>query len=391
MSFRPDEFGPCDNDAFRFVSGQQSGIPYDPRPEQEAPLVTFLTVYISYVLVLCVGHLRDFLGKRLRPQNYRHLVPSNGYAALNSDFDSFYTRRLKHRIDDCFCRPTTGVPGRTIMLLERQTEDYNDTYTPTGRQVRALNISSYNYLGFAQGYGGCADAVEQSIPRYGTVAAAARLEGGTLDLHVQAEALVARFVGQEDALIYSMGYATNSNTIPALVGKGCLIISDEYNHASLRFGMRLSGASIRTCKHNDMKHLESVLRECISQGQPKSHRPWKKILVVVEGLYSMEGTMADLPRLIALREKYKFYLFVDEAHSIGALGPHGRGVTDYFGIPPRSVDILMGTFTKSFGASGGYIAGPRAIIQRLRLRSHAGPYAESMSPPVLTQIIASMA
>jgi serine palmitoyltransferase len=122
---------------------------------------------------------------------------------------------------------------------------------------------------------------------------------------VTAEALVARFVGQEDALISSMGFATNSTIIPALVSKGCLIISDELNHASIRFGARLSGANIRMFKHNNMESLESLLREVISQGQPKTHRPWKKILLIVEGLYSMEGTLVDLPRVLELKQKYK--------------------------------------------------------------------------------------
>ena len=102
-----------------------------------------------------------------------------------------------------------------------------------------------------------------------------------------------------------MGFATNSTIIPALVSKGCLVISDEYNHASIRFGARISGANVRTFKHNDMESLESLLREVISQGQPKTHRPWKKILLVVEGLYSMEGTIVNLPRILELKEKYK--------------------------------------------------------------------------------------
>jgi hypothetical protein len=232
-------------------------------------------------------------------------VDRQGYAPLNSDFDSFYTRRLKRRIEDCFSRPVTNVPGRTITLLERTSKDYNDSFDFTGIKRRALNVSSYNYLGFAQARGGCADAVEESIKRYGVSACGSRLESGSLDLHTQAEALVARFVGQEDAIIMSMGFATNSTTIPALVGKGCLVISDEYNHASIRVGIRLSGAVVRTFRHNDMKDLEKLLRECISQGQPRTHRPWKKILLVVEGLYSMEGSMGNIPAIMELKKRYK--------------------------------------------------------------------------------------
>jgi serine palmitoyltransferase len=212
---------------------------------------------------------------------------------------------MKTRIDECFSQPVTGVAGRTILALDRYTDDHGFTFKPTGTRTRFLNISSYNYLGFAQAQGGCADAVADSLRLYGVASNGRRLEGGTSDLHMQAEGLVARFVGMEDALISSMGFATNSTIIPALVGKGCLVISDEYNHASIRFGTRLSGASIRSFKHNNMKHLERILRESISQGQPKTNKAWKKILVIVEGLYSMEGTLVDLPSLVALKEKYK--------------------------------------------------------------------------------------
>ncbi|KAJ7481661.1 serine palmitoyltransferase 2 [Mycena latifolia] len=384
------EFGHCAREEFRYVSEHVPGAPLV-HVEREPPYYIVISTYISYLILICMGHIRDFLGKRFYPGSYRSLIPRDGYAPLNSDFDSFYTRRLKRRMDECFGQPVTGVAGRTIVLLDRYSPDYNASQIFTGTRTRALNISSYNYLGFAQANGGCADAVEESIRRYGVSSAGARLAGGSTDLHTLAEALVARFVGQEDALLSSMGFATNSTYIPALVGKGCLVISDELNHASIRFGVRLSGANVRMFKHNDMVELENLLREAISQGQPKTHRPWKKILLIVEGLYSMEGTFADLPRIMKLKQKYKFYLWVDEAHSIGAVGPHGRGVADYFGIPPGSIDILMGTFSKSFGAAGGYVAGNKALIDRLRLRGYLGAYGESMAPPVAMQIVSSMA
>ena len=208
-------------------------------------------------------------------------------------------------MDDCFSHPVTGVAGRTILVYDRYSEDSNYTQIYPGTKTRALNISSYNYLGFAQARGGCADAVEESIKRYGVAACGSRLEGGSNELHLTAEALVARFVGMEDSLISSMGFATNSTFIPALAGKGSLVISDEFNHASIRFGVRTSGAHVRMFKHNDMQSLESLLREVISQGQPKTHRPWKKILVIVEGLYSMEGSLVNLPRIIELKKMYK--------------------------------------------------------------------------------------
>lgn len=147
--------------------------------------------------------------------------------------------------------------------------------------------------------------MQEGIRRYGLSGCGARLEGGSLDLHVQTEKLVAKFLGKEDTLISSMGFATNSCIIPALVNKGCLVISDELNHASIRYGVRISGASVRMFKHNNMKVLESVLRDAISQGQPRTHRPWKKILVIVEGLFSMEGTLTNLPAILELKKRYK--------------------------------------------------------------------------------------
>ncbi|KAG1743720.1 serine palmitoyltransferase 2 [Suillus paluster] len=385
------EFGHCTNEAYRCVSKHDYTKPAQEHIIEKAPYYILLTTYISYLIIICFGHMGDFFGKRFAKSYFTHLMPHNGYAPLRSKFDSFYIRRLKRRMDGCFSQPVTGVAGRTIVILDRYSTDYNYTQIYTGSKTRALNISSYNYLGFSQGRGCCSDAVEECIRRYGVSTCGTRLESGSSELHVSAEALVARFVGMEDALIGSMGFATNSTSIPALVGKGSLVISDELNHASIRVGVRHSGAQVRMFKHNDMSSFESLLREVISQGQPKTHRPWKKILVIVEGLYSMEGTLVNLPRIVELKQKYKFYLYVDEAHSIGALGPHGRGVTDYFNIPPRSIDILMGTFTKSFGAAGGYIAGPKGVIDALRLRGHSGPYAEAMAPPVLAQVVASMA
>lgn len=139
-----------------------------------------------------------------------------------------------------------------------------------------------------------------------------------------------------------------------------------------------------------MRDLEKCLREAVVNGRPRTHRPWKKILVVVEGVYSMEGTIVNLPEVIRLKKKYKAYLYLDEAHSIGALGQRGRGVTDYYGCDPLDVDVLMGTFTKSFNAVGGYIAGTKKLIDYLRTRSHSSCYAGSMPTPVIQQIMVSM-
>lgn len=357
---------------------------------EEAPLFVLMTTYLGYLILIIFGHLRDFFGKLFKRRKYSHLQVADGFAPLCSDFESFYTRRMYTRIRDCWNRPATGVPGRLVTILERTSKDYNNTFALTGTERTVLNFSSYNYLGFAQSDGLCADKVEQCTQKYHVGVGSTRLEAGTLDLHVELEELVARFLGKESAMVISMGFATNSTTLPALVEKGALIISDELNHSSLVVGSRISGATIRIFKHNNIKSLEKVLRDSISQGQPRTHKPWKKILVVVEGLYSMEGSILKLREIVALKKQYKFFLYVDEAHSIGALGQRGGGVCDHFGVDPADVDILMGTFTKSFGAAGGYIAGSKAIVDHLRMQNHGSVYAEPMTAPVAQQVLTSM-
>lgn len=294
-------FGPIGSQEHRYSSRFVGDV--FPNPIEDTPPMYFLlTTYISYLVLIIFGHVRDFFGKRFRHEHYRHLQARDGWAPLHSDFDNFYIRRLQLRINDCFRRPVTGVPGRYITLLDRKSDDFNLSFTYTGTTTETLNMSSYNYLGFAQSEGECADLVEASIKRYGTSFASTRADAGTSELHVEVEDLIARFVGKDSAMIFSMGFVTNATAFPALVGKGCLIISDELNHSSIRFGARLSGAVIDMFKHNNMDDLERLLRERISQGQPRTHRPWKKILVAVEGLYSMEGTMVNLPGIVELKD-----------------------------------------------------------------------------------------
>jgi serine palmitoyltransferase len=270
--------------------------------------------------------------------------------------------------------------------------DYNvyGHFTYTGEKVPAINLGSYNYLGFAENAGKCIDHVIDAVHTYGIGPAGRKTEVGNMDIHSDLERRVANFVGKEDAIVFSMGYATNSTSLPALAGPGGLIISDSLNHASIVVGCRTSGAKIKTFKHNDPQDLERVIRQAIAEGQPRTHRNWRKILIVVEGIYSMEGEILRLPEIIEIKKKYKAYLYVDEAHSIGALGSHAKGVCDYYGIDPKEVDVLMGTFTKSFGSVGGYIAGDRNLIRYLRQTSYSSVYEETMSVPCVRMIISSL-
>jgi serine palmitoyltransferase len=144
------------------------------------------------------------------------------------------------------------------------------------------------------------------------------------------------------------------------------------------------------CRRSDVEDLESVIREAIVCGQPRTRLPWTKILIIVEGIYSMEGEMAPLAEIVELKKKYKCFLMIDEAHSIGAIGPTGRGITESKGVDTSDVDIMMGTFTKSFGAVGGYMAGSKRLISYLRNSCAGSMYSSSISPPACQQILASM-
>lgn len=387
---KENEYGALTSQKYRYTCVSRQGKPLPDPIEDEPPYYVLLITYLNYLILIIVGHVKDFFGIRFKPKKYADLLEHDGMAPWYNKFESFYIRRMKQKLDDCFARPTCGVPGRLITCIDRDPHDYNKYFTYPGTTSTCLNLSSYNYLGFAQSEGACTDSAIETVEKYGIGTGGPRNVIGTMQLHRETERTIANFIGVEDSILFSMGYATNASLFSSILDKKSLIISDELNHTSIRTGVRLSGCSVKTFPHNNMDALEKLLREQISQGQPRSHRPWKKIVVAVEGLYSMEGTMANLPKLIELKKKYKFYLFVDEAHSIGAIGPRGRGVCDYFGIDPKEVDILMGTLTKSFGAAGGYVSGSQQLIDRLRLDINAQNYAEPIAAPVLAQILSSM-
>ncbi|PAV78304.1 hypothetical protein WR25_19801 isoform G [Diploscapter pachys] len=353
---------------------------------------TLLSVYFSWMMLLLFAYLREIL-KRIGiedDKSNKERPELKNFTPLFSDFESLYQRNCYIRVRDVFERPIASVPGATVDIIDRISYDGNWTYVHPGSKTNVINIGSYNYLGFAQSSGPCAEAAAESIDREGVAMCTTVHERGRSVSQHRLEKLVAEFLGVEDAICFSMGFATNSMNAPCLVDKHSLIISDQFNHASLILGCRLSGASTKVFKHNDMKSLEKILRDAIAYGNPKTHRPYKKILIIVEGIYSMEGSICNLPGIIALKKKYKAYLYLDEAHSIGAMGKSGRGMVEYWGCNPKDVDILMGTFTKSFGSSGGYIAGSKHVINHLRVSSPTGYYSSPMSPPIAQQIYTSM-
>lgn len=357
---------------------------------EEPPLIQAFFTYLCYTMFRWFGNLRELMRKiGLEKKKGSQDNNSEDFAPLFSNFENFFIRNVYMRGRDCFNRPICSPPGAEIELVDRKTDDYNWTFQNTGTTTKVLNMGSYNYLGFAENSGKCTNAVTEHIREVGVASCSIRTELGTLKGQVKLEKIIANFLRTESALVFGMGFATNAVNIPALVDKKCLIMSDELNHTSLILGSRLSGATVKVFKHNQPKDLEAKLKAAIIEGHPVTKRPWKKVLIVVEGIYSMEGTILNLPEIVAIKKKYKAYLYLDEAHSIGALGVTGRGICEYWGVDTRNIDILMGTFSKSFAAAGGYVAGNHKIISYLKHKSHAQSYASSISPPVCEQIISA--
>ncbi|KAJ3678238.1 hypothetical protein LUZ60_002041 [Juncus effusus] len=351
------------------------------------PYLTALTTLFSYGLLFVFGQLRDLARKVLDWSKSNNL---QGYAPICLGLEDFYTRRLYLRIQDCFGRPISSAPDAWFDVVKRISNDNNKTLHRTESTTKCLNLGSYNYLGFAAADEYCTPRVIKSLKEFSPSTCSSRVDGGTTKLHNELEDLVAKYVGKESAILFGMGYVTNSAIIPALINKGGLIISDSLNHNSIVNGARGSGATVRVFQHNNPSHLEEVLREQIAHGQPRTHRPWKKIIVIIEGIYSMEGELCKLPEIMTVCKKYKVYTYLDEAHSIGAVGKTGRGVCELLGVDPADVDIMMGTFTKSFGSCGGYIAASKEIIQYLKHTCPAHLYATSMSPPAVQQVISAI-
>jgi len=209
-----------------------------------------------------------------------------------------------------------------------------------------------------------------AMKKYGTGCAGSRFLNGTLDLHVKLEKELAAFVGKDDALCFSTGFTVNSGVIPALTGREDYILCDDRDHASIVDGRRLSFSTCLKYKHNDMADLERQLQKCTPEAVK---------LIVVDGVFSMEGDLANLPEIVRLKHKYNATIMVDEAHGIGVFGKEGRGVCDYFGLTDE-VDIIMGTFSKSLASIGGFVASDKSIINWLRHNARTYIFSASNTP-----------
>lgn len=234
---------------------------------------------------------------------------------------------------------------------------------------KVLMFGSNSYLGLTNDPR-VIEAAVKATKKYGTGCAGSRFLNGTLDLHVQLEKELAEFVGKEDAIIYSTGFQVNLGVVSCVTGREDYIICDELDHASIVEGRRLSFSTVSKFKHNDMEDLEKELQKC---------RPDAIKLIVVDGVFSMEGDIANLPEIVRLSKKYDASIMVDEAHGLGVLGKNGRGTCDHFGVS-NDVDLIMGTFSKSLASIGGFIAADESVINYLRHNSRSYIFSASNTP-----------
>lgn len=246
-----------------------------------------------------------------------------------------------------------------------------------GREM--IMVGSNNYLGLIN-HPRVIEAAQKAMERYGVATCGSRFLNGTLDIHVKLEERLAAFMKKEAALAFSTGFQTNLGIISTVAGKGDAIITDRMVHASIIDASRLSFASVYKFKHNDMEDLEKVLA---SLGEDVGK------LIVVDGVFSMEGDLANLPGIVSLAKKYDAKLMVDDAHGIGVMGKNGRGTAEHFGLEDE-VDLIMGTFSKSFASLGGFVAGNKKVISFIKHYARSLIFSASITPASVATVLATL-
>ena len=244
-----------------------------------------------------------------------------------------------------------------------------------------INYSSYNYLGLS-GHEVVAGAAKKAIDDYGTSVSASRLVSGERPIHRELEQEIAKAYGVDDAIVFVSGHAANVTTIGHLFGPKDLILHDELIHNSVLQGIALSGAKRLPFAHNDWSALDAILLE--------QRHQFEQVLVVLEGIYSMDGDYPDLPRFVEIKRRHKVFLMVDEAHSFGVMGNTGLGIREHFALEGGDVDIWMGTLSKALAGCGGYIAGETALVEHLKFLAPGFLYSVGMSPPLAAASLAAL-
>ncbi len=255
--------------------------------------------------------------------------------------------------------------------------DQDTVVTMNGKKV--LMFGSNSYMGLTN-HPKIKEAAIAATLKYGTGCAGSRFLNGTLDIHIELERKLADFVGKDASLVYSTGFQVNLGVIPTVTGRNDYILIDELNHASIIEATRLSFAKVIKFRHNDMQSLERVLKKC-EAGRIK--------LIVVDGVFSMDGDIANLPEIVRLADKYDATIMVDDAHAIGVIGKNGSGTASHFGLTSK-VDLIMGTFSKSLAALGGFIASDFETINYIKHHSRSLIFSASATPASAAAVIAAI-
>jgi 8-amino-7-oxononanoate synthase len=268
---------------------------------------------------------------------------------------------------------TEGLKKSGYYFFFRKLESPQDSEVVVdGRRV--IMVGSNNYLGLTN-HPRVKEAAIKAIEKFGSGCAGSRFLNGNLEIHEELETKLARFFRKEAALVFATGYQTNLGTIGALLGRNDFAIIDKYNHASIIDGCRLSFGQVKKFRHNDMKDLERVLEATQDKGK----------LIIVDGVFSMEGDVADLPNIVKLAKAYGARVMVDDAHAVGVLGEGGRGTAEHFGLEDQ-VDLIMGTYSKSLAAIGGFVVGSRVVIDCIKHTGRSMIFSASLPPALVASV-----
>lgn len=281
-----------------------------------------------------------------------------------------------HTTDNAATRRIAALKARVDTMKEHDLYFYNQPVEEIlgGAKVRVKGrtmgmYASYSYLGLV-GHPRINEAAKKAVDKWGTGTNGVRTLAGTLTLHTELEETIANFKHTESAITYTSGYVTNLTVISTLMGRGDYVFSDKINHASIVDGCLMSGAEFRRFRHNDMDHLEGLLKNAPSDVAK---------LVIADSVFSMDGDIIDLPKIVDLSKKYNAWLMIDEAHSVGVLGARGTGIEEYFNMGDV-IDIKMGTLSKTIPSVGGYVAGKKELIDYLRHGSRAYIFSAALPP-----------
>jgi 8-amino-7-oxononanoate synthase len=313
---------------------------------------------------------RQLLDRLLRER--RAASPSTPTAPGGFIYPEDY-ENLRKRFDELVGRGMGQIYGVPC-------EGINGNFARIGDRV-LLNFSSYNYLGLS-GHPDVSQAAKDAIDRYGTSVSASRLASGERPVHSELERALAGFLGVEESVVFVGGFVTNETVLGPLCGQEDLILYDSLIHSSVRTGCRLSGAAERPFPHNNWEAVDHILT--------RERAKYRQVLVVIEGVYSMDGDIPDLPRFIEIKRRHRALLMIDEAHSLGVLGERGAGIGEHYGVARQDVDIWMGTLSKALASCGGYVAGSAALMQYLRHTSPGYVYSVGMPPASAAAALAAL-